>query len=100
MEAIDETEEHNDEKDYKASKDYLENQLEKIEIFFDPKEAEKIKTNVSCLDEDHLIKENRDMVDKTLSCVQHQKKEIAERDKAIDETVEEFDNAVNMLKKG
>lgn len=97
--AIDETEEHNDEKDYKASKDYLENQLEKIKIFFDPKEAEKIKTNESCLDEDHLIKENMDMVDKTLSFVQHQEKEIAKRDQTIDETVEEFDNAVNMLKK-
>lgn len=38
------------------------------------------------------------MVDKTLSIVQKQKKEIAEKDQTIDETVEEFDNVVSKLK--
>lgn len=98
MGARGEIEEHTGETDFKASKDYLENQLEKFKRFFYPKEAEKNEKKVSYLDEDPLIEENREMVDKTLSIVQKQKKEIAEKDQTIDETVEEFDNVVSKLK--
>lgn len=41
MGARGEIEEHTGETDFKASKDYLENQLEKFKRFFYPKEAEK-----------------------------------------------------------
>lgn len=94
--AIEETGACNDKVDFKASRLYLENQLEKVTKYFDPKEARIIKEKASVLDEYDLITENRIIVDKTLSTLDEKEQEMIEKNKIV-ETVARFNKELTEI---
>lgn len=90
--AIEETGACDDKVDCKASRLYLEDQLEKVTKYFDPREARIIKEKASGFDEYYLINQNTIMVDKTLSTLDEKEREMKKNNQIVETIQEKFAN--------
>lgn len=95
--ATEETGACNDKVDYKASRLYLEDQLEKVTKYFDPQKARQIKEKASDFDESYLITKNRDMVDKTLSTLDEKEKEMIKKNKIVETAAKYYKEMTEIL---
>lgn len=94
---IEETGACNDKVDYKASRLYLEDQLEKFTKYFDPKVERKIKEKASVFDEFDLITRNRNMVHKTLSTLDEKEKDIIKKNKIVETAAKYYKEMTEIL---